>query len=118
MSMTDHMLKSYIDQAAESAALKVATELRKDLSRGFERIGVLEQAVGVGEYSDNGLKATVKEIKEACDERHEEVTGKIRAGSTQVNKWKYLFIGGWTTLSGVCLLVGAAYKIWAMVIRH
>jgi hypothetical protein len=127
MSTTDQQLQmelitNLIKQTAESTALRISEELRKDVSKAYERIGVLEQAVGVGQYHDNGLRKQVNDMiakcdtqTRACTKTFQQLNNLANQGSNAVNKWMWMCVGGGGALSGAATILVILYKLHLVI---
>lgn len=95
--MNDPMIVTLIEKTAENTARRIVDEMRIDLSKGFERIGKLEQIVTGNGNPDAGIVMRVTALE-----------GNM---SSSINKWKYMAIGGYATLLGAAGILAALYKL-------
>lgn len=97
--MDSEEVRNIAQLAAEVAVGRVMEEFRKDLSKNFERLGLVELTV-FGPNRDAGLVGEIAAIKTARELRGKECESKfneIRTAAAQpgkaVNRWRYMMEG-------------------------
>jgi hypothetical protein len=110
MSERTELLKDLIEASAEAAAQRVARELSSQISKAYERLGIIEQRVGIG--TNNGLVGEFRQFKIERDVKYADCETKFHAvrhlAASQgepVKRWKWMLAGAGGLVVGAGTIV-------------